>query len=166
MARVGRILLRIGIFALFGVAGFFFVGAFHHYETEPVPLSYSEYVAKYGEGILPTNAGRIHLMTASAGMVGRAWAHRFSAPLESMKAYAEKEYRLYDTEEHRAPSVLRFTPAREIVQPDFRPFRVGRLDWFELGAITNALTIRRDHAGRPFIYIDTNTLTYYSWWID
>ena len=158
--------MRVGIFALFAIAGFFFIGAFRHYETEPMPLTYTQYVAKYGEGILPTNSNKIQLMTASAGLQGRAWAHRFSAPLESMNAYADKEYRLYDTDREKSPNVLRFKAADEVVQPDFRAFRIGYMDWFDLDGLTNVLTIQRDHAQRPFIYIDTNDLTYYSWWID
>lgn len=166
MGKAGKTLLRVGIFAVFLVAGIFFIGAFRHYETEPMPLSYRQYVAKYGEGILPTNSSKIHLMTASVGMAGSAWAHRFSAPLESMKAYANKEHRLYDTDAEKSPTVLHFKVADEILQPDFRPFRIGYMEWFDLDELTNVLTIRRDHAKRPFIYIDTNSLTYYSWWIE
>lgn len=166
MGMAGRLLLRIGIFAIFIIAGFVFVGAFNHYDTEPVPLTYDQYVAKYGEGILPRDSTKIQLMTASVSMGGRAWAHRFSAPLASMKAYAEKEYRLYDTANEKAPSHIDFQPAEKIVQPNFQPFRIGYLPWFDLDTLTNAVTIQRDHAHRPFIYIDTNNFTYYSWWID
>ncbi len=160
-AKIGRILLRVGIFATFVIAGFYFIGAFRHYETEPVPLSYGQYVAKYGDSNLPTNASGIQMMNASIGMGGSAWAHRFSAPLDDMKRYAETEFSRYD----KGPAkTIRFQTETNLPTPNFEAYGIGRLPWFEFDGLTNVLTIPRDHIGRPVIYIDTNSLTYYSWW--
>ena len=161
MTKAGRILLQIGIFASFVFAGFYFVGSFRHYETEPMPLTYRQYIAKYGDWNLPTSASAIQLMNASLGRGGSAWAHRFSAPLEDMKRYAAEEFSRFDQGQSKP---IRFQLETNIIEPTFEYYGIGRLLWFEFDGLTNVLTIPRDHAGRPTIHIDTNNLTYYSWW--
>ena len=145
-----------------------------HPELTEKPLSLAEFNKRYGVSDFPATAKNIYFGRSSVGMGGRAYIYRFEAPIEDCIAHAKAEFdryneMLYDDPKDYPPSdpiPIESVPDEKPFKPDLSSYWLTRLDWFDVDRIREGLTIPREKAHHPFIWIDTDRGILYFFWTD
>ncbi len=178
---IKRILITIIItilIALFCAFAFFIWATWAmsrpHTLVSQTPVSLAEFTKRMGGLNFPTSAKNIYYGWSSVGMGGRAHIFRFEAEIEDCVTFAKAEFNrynemLYDDPEEYPPCDLvpiESVTDDEVHKPDLSYYGLTKLDWFDVDQIEEGLTIPREKAHHPYIWIDTKRGLLYSYWTD
>ena len=153
----------IGLVVIWSVVSFF-----RPYVRDFSGATYEDFVAKAGSDFgLPKTAKEIRVVYSSVSLGGRAKVVKFTAPVEDCRKYAVADFRHYDTAQGDVPlpSFISIVGQPRLPGP-LDAYGIRDLRWFDVESIEEGVTLKRDHAHRPFTWIDTRRGILYLYWTD